>query len=86
MRRPIPSGLWRWVTARADGGVFSGSYGVIGGVKNVVPVDLHIRGCPPRPVDLLKGLLALLEPNGEGNANNRLVSGRKTPLAAIRMI
>jgi len=28
----------------------------------VVPVDLHIRGCPPRPEELLKGLLALLDP------------------------
>ena len=44
-----------------DGGVFSGSYAVIGSVKDVVPVDLHVRGCPPRPADLLKGLLALLE-------------------------
>jgi formate hydrogenlyase subunit 3/multisubunit Na+/H+ antiporter MnhD subunit len=32
-----------------------------GGVGSVVPVDLHIRGCPPRPLDLLKGLLALVE-------------------------
>ena len=54
----------KWVVAvgscAADGGVFSGSYAVEGGVKDVVPVDLHIRGCPPSPVDLLKGLLALL--------------------------
>jgi Ni,Fe-hydrogenase III small subunit len=27
-----------------------------------VPVDLHIRGCPPAPARLLEGLLALLEP------------------------
>jgi len=27
----------------------------------VVPVDLHIPGCPPRPVDLLAGLIALVE-------------------------
>jgi len=27
----------------------------------VVPVDLHIRGCPPRPAQLLAGLLTLLE-------------------------
>jgi len=27
----------------------------------VVPVDLHIPGCPPSPVVLLRGLLALLE-------------------------
>ena len=44
-----------------DGGLFAGSYAVAGGVSSVVPVDLHIRGCPPRPVELLKGLLALLE-------------------------
>jgi Ni,Fe-hydrogenase III small subunit len=55
----------KWVVAvgdRAlDGGLFSGSYAVIGGVSAVVPVDLHIPGCPPRPVQLLKGLLSLLE-------------------------
>ena len=55
----------KWVVAvgdcAVDGGVFSGSYAVIGSVKDVVPVDLHVRGCPPRPADLLKGLLALLE-------------------------
>jgi NADH:ubiquinone oxidoreductase subunit B-like Fe-S oxidoreductase len=38
------------------------SYAIVGGVAAVVAVDLHIRGCPPTPVQLLKGLLALLEP------------------------
>jgi NADH-quinone oxidoreductase B subunit len=55
----------KWVVAvgdcAADGGIFSGSYAVVGGVDQIVPVDLHIRGCPPRPVQLLSGLLALLE-------------------------
>ena len=55
----------KWVVAigdcAADGGIFAGSYAVTGGVSNVVPVDLHIRGCPPSPVKLLEGLLALLE-------------------------
>jgi Ni,Fe-hydrogenase III small subunit len=54
----------KWVVAvggcAADGGVFAGSYAVAGGVKDVVPVDLHIRGCPPSPTELLKGLIALL--------------------------
>jgi NADH:ubiquinone oxidoreductase subunit B-like Fe-S oxidoreductase len=27
----------------------------------VIPVDLHIRGCPPSPTALLRGLLALVE-------------------------
>jgi Ni,Fe-hydrogenase III small subunit len=55
----------KWVVAvgdcAANGGVFAGSYAVLGGVKDVIPVDLHIRGCPPRPVQLLAGLLALME-------------------------
>lgn len=54
----------KWVVAvgdcAADGGCFAGSYAVIGGINQVVPVDLHIRGCPPPPLRLLEGLLALL--------------------------
>src|SRR5215467_5449589 len=55
----------KWVVAvgdcALDGGLFSGSYGVVGGVSAVVPVDLHIRGCPPKPNALLKGLIALVD-------------------------
>src|SRR5215831_13775533 len=55
----------KWVVAvgscAIDGGIFAGSYAVEGGVSGVVPVDLHIRGCPPCPTQLLKGLLTLLE-------------------------
>ena len=55
----------KWVVAlgdcAADGGIFAGSYAVVGGVSNVVPVDLHIRGCPPSPTAILQGLLALIE-------------------------
>ncbi|HXX09440.1 MAG TPA: NADH-quinone oxidoreductase subunit NuoB [Pseudolabrys sp.] len=58
----------KWVVAigscAVDGGIFAGSYAVAGGVKDVIPVDLHIRGCPPSPTQLLKGLLALLQPAG----------------------
>ena len=55
----------KWVVAvgdcARDGGIFSGSYAVVGGASAVVPVDLHVPGCPPSPNQLLKGLLALLE-------------------------
>src|SRR6185437_12860429 len=55
----------KWVVAiggcAADGGIFKGSYACMGGVAQVVPVDLHIPGCPPSPTALLKGLLALLQ-------------------------
>jgi len=58
----------KWVVAcgacAKDGGVFAGSYAIIGGIGDVVPVDLYVPGCPPRPATLLKALLALL--NGRG--------------------
>src|SRR5215472_3650446 len=54
----------KWVIAigdcAGDGGIFAGSYAVTGGVSNVVPVDLHIGGCPPSPTAILKGLIALI--------------------------
>ncbi len=55
----------KWVVAVGDcgrdGGVFAGSYACVGGVGAVIPVDLHIPGCPPNPLQLLEGLLALLQ-------------------------
>ena len=55
----------KWVVAVGDcarnGGVFAGSAACVGGVSAVLPVDLHIPGCPPSPTALLKGLLALVE-------------------------
>jgi Ni,Fe-hydrogenase III small subunit len=55
----------KWVVALGDcardGGCFAGSYAVVGGVSEVVPVALHIPGCPPSPTEILQGLLALLE-------------------------
>lgn len=54
----------KWVVAAGDcaldGGLFAGSYACIGGVSAVIPVDIHVPGCPPAPIALLKGLLALL--------------------------
>ncbi len=55
----------KWVVAvgdcARDGGCFAGSYAVVGGVGELLPVDLHIPGCPPSPTQLLQGLLALLD-------------------------
>jgi Ni,Fe-hydrogenase III small subunit len=60
----------KWVVAVGDcafnGGIFAESYAVVGGVSQVVPVDLHIKGCPPTPIQLLSGLLALLQKSAGG--------------------
>jgi Ni,Fe-hydrogenase III small subunit len=64
----------KWVVATGDcafnGGIFAGSYACVGAVSDVVPVDLHIRGCPPSPTEMLEGLLGLLEHAG-GKASLR---------------
>ena len=49
-----------------DGGEFGVSYASYGAVENVVPVDVKIPGCPPRPEDLMLGLLASLHSKIEG--------------------
>ena len=41
----------------ADGGEFGTSYASRGAVANVIPVDAVIRGCPPTPLDLMRGIL-----------------------------
>ena len=55
----------KWVVAVGDCacgcGVFADSYATIGSVQAVLPVDLHIKGCPPRPVELIRGLVGLLQ-------------------------
>lgn len=55
----------KWVVAVGDCGVncgvFAGSYACVGAVSSVIPVDLSIGGCPPQPIDMLKGLLGLMD-------------------------
>jgi Ni,Fe-hydrogenase III small subunit len=44
-----------------DGGIYKGSYAVANGVKNVIPVDAFIPGCPPTPIAIMLGLFELIE-------------------------
>ena len=59
----------KWVVAvgdcAVDGGVFKGSYAVLGGTGLAIPVDLTIGGCPPPPAMILAGLRTLLEANAQ---------------------
>jgi NADH-quinone oxidoreductase subunit B len=54
----------KWVIAMGDcascGGVFN-NYAVMQGVDEVVPVDVYVAGCPPRPEALIHGVLTLQE-------------------------
>jgi Ni,Fe-hydrogenase III small subunit len=43
-----------------SGGIFGANYASLGGVDAVIPVDVYIPGCPPRPETLLHGILLAL--------------------------
>ena len=59
----------KWVIAMGDcascGGVFN-NYALVQGVDKIVPVDVYIPGCPPRPEALIDGILKLKSEIGKG--------------------
>jgi Ni,Fe-hydrogenase III small subunit len=50
----------------ADGGIFGCSYASCGGVDRVIPVDVVVPGCPPAPIDILRGILTAVKRNPAG--------------------
>ena len=50
-----------------SGGVFAGCYNVGGAVDEVIPVDVFIPGCPPRPEAIVDGIIQLLTHLKQGN-------------------
>lgn len=54
----------KWVIAMGDcassGGVFN-NYAILQGVDEIIPVDIYVAGCPPRPEGLIHGIVTLHE-------------------------
>lgn len=55
----------KWVislgSCSCTGGVFSGAYNILGGIDQVLPVDLYVPGCPCRPESIMNAVISLLE-------------------------
>ena len=51
-----------------DGGIFGQSYASCGAVSEVIPVDIAVPGCPPPPLEILRGILSALQTRGDQSA------------------
>lgn len=54
-----------------SGGVFEGNYNVLGGVDKIIPVDVYIPGCSPKPEAIIDGIVKLLKSAKEAKPNDK---------------
>lgn len=62
-----------------SGGVFDGCYNVIGALDKVIPVDVYVPGCPPRPEAIIYGVVQLLESLKKGKPEENNHSSEEIP-------
>lgn len=58
---PSPKSVVAVGACACSGGIFRNCYGTLGGVDKVIPVDVYVPGCPPKPEAMIHGIAKLLE-------------------------
>jgi len=62
---PSPKSVIAIGSCAISGAPFTGSYNVYEGVDNVIPVDVYVSGCPPKPEAIIHGILRLVKSWGK---------------------
>ncbi|MBE2267379.1 MAG: NADH-quinone oxidoreductase subunit B family protein [Anaerolinea sp.] len=65
---PEPKFVLAVGSCAASGGAFRGCYNVCGQIDEVIPVDVYVLGCPPRPEAIIHGMVTLLNKVSAGKA------------------
>jgi len=58
---PEPKAVVALGSCPASGGVYEGCYGVAGPLDRIIPVDVWVPGCPPRPEAIIHGIMKAME-------------------------
>lgn len=58
---PAPKAVIAVGACGLSGGIFREAYNVVGGIDKVLPVDVYVPGCPPKPEAIIDGVVAALE-------------------------
>jgi NADH-quinone oxidoreductase subunit B len=76
----------KWVIAFgtcASSGGFYDNYATLPGADKVIPTDIYIPGCPPRPEMVLDGVLLLQDKIARGDPRPRVVKPRMDPAQGL---